>query len=56
MSEFKKEGKFEYKISGKGTPIIFLHGLMGTLGNFDSQVEYFATRGYQVTVPSLPLY
>lgn len=56
MPELRKEGKFEFKISGEGTPIIFLHGLMGTLGNFDAQVDHFAKAGYQATVPALPLY
>ena len=56
VSEFKKEGEFEYKIAGEGAPIIFLHGLMGTLGNFDAQVNFFANAGFQASVPSLPLY
>ena len=47
MPELKKEGEFEYKIAGEGTPIIFLHGLMGTLGNFDAQVKFFADAGFQ---------
>ena len=36
--------------------MIFLHGLMGNLSNFQHQVDYFSTRGYEVVVPLLPLY
>ncbi len=56
MAQFIQEGKFEYLQSGKGQPIIFLHGLMGTLSNFQSQVDHFGSLNYQVTVPLLPLY
>ena len=50
------DGKFEYLIEGSGTPMIFLHGLMGNLTNFQHQVDYFSTRGYEVVIPLLPLY
>lgn len=50
------DGKFEYLTEGSGTPMIFLHGLMGNLSNFQHQVDYFSTRGYEVVVPLLPLY
>jgi len=56
MAQFIQEGKFEYLQSGEGQPIIFLHGLMGTLSNFQSQVDHFGALNYQVTVPLLPLY
>lgn len=36
--------------------MIFLHGLMGNLSNFQHQVDYFSTRGYEVVIPLLPLY
>jgi pimeloyl-ACP methyl ester carboxylesterase len=36
--------------------MIFLHGLMGNLSNFQHQVDYFSSRGYEVVVPLLPLY
>jgi len=35
------DGKFEYLTEGSGTPMIFLHGLMGNLSNFQHQVDYF---------------
>ena len=50
------DGKFEYLTEGSGTPMIFLHGLMGNLTNFKHQVDYFSSRGYEVVVPLLPLY
>ncbi|MCE2815930.1 MAG: alpha/beta hydrolase [Cryomorphaceae bacterium] len=56
MSTLIHDGPHEYLSEGSGTPIIFLHGLMGTLSNFQSQVTYFSERGYQAVVPLLPLY
>lgn len=56
MAEMLHEGKFEYMQAGSGQPIIFLHGLMGTLSNFQAQVDHFGALNYQVTVPLLPLY
>ena len=50
------DGNFEYLTEGSGTPMIFLHGLMGNLSNFQHQVDYFSTRGYEVVIPLLPLY
>lgn len=50
------DGKFEYLTEGSGTPLIFLHGLMGNLSNFKHQVDYFSVRGYEVVIPLLPLY
>lgn len=51
-----KDGKFEYYTVGEGTPIIILHGLMGGLSNFQGVIDYFPPKGYQIVVPSLPLY
>lgn len=57
MSEkFKTEGKFKYLESGKGRPIIILHGLMGNLSNFEGVFEHFSTIGYNVLMPELPIY
>jgi len=50
------DGNFEYLTEGSGTPMIFLHGLMGNLTNFQHQVDYFSSRGYEVVIPLLPLY
>ncbi|WP_124980290.1 alpha/beta fold hydrolase [Nonlabens xiamenensis] len=51
-----KDGKFEYYTAGEGTPIIILHGLMGGLSNFQGVIDFFPPKGYQVVVPTLPLY
>ncbi len=55
-TELKKEGKFNYIEAGKGDTIILLHGLMGTLSNFDSVLSHFTAQGYRVLLPELPLY
>ncbi len=52
----KTEGKFSYVEAGEGQAIIVLHGLMGALSNFDSVLDYFSTKGYQVIIPELPIY
>lgn len=56
MSTLIQDGSYEYLTEGTGTPIIFLHGLMGNLSNFQHQVSHFSKRGYEVVVPLLPLY
>ncbi len=56
MSTLIQDGPYEYLTEGSGTPIIFLHGLMGTLSNFQKQVDFFSQRGYEAVVPLLPLY
>ena len=54
--EVKKEGEFQYYESDdKGDPIILLHGLMGTLSNFEALIEYFRGR-HKVVFPLLPLF
>lgn len=52
----KKEDGYSYQESGKGTPVIILHGLMGNLSNFDRVFDHFSELGYQVIMPELPLY
>ena len=47
---------YKYFIRGRGTSLIFLHGLMGGLSNFDGVSSYFPTKGYKVIIPELPLY
>lgn len=51
-----EEGKYRYIEKGEGTPLIILHGLMGSLSNFQGVMEYFPSRGYRVVIPELPLY
>lgn len=50
------EGKFSYIDQGEGTPVVLLHGLMGSLSNFDSVIEGLRKNGYRALVPTLPLY
>jgi len=52
----KEEGKFKYVEAGEGQPIIVLHGLMGTLSNFEGVFNYFSKNGYKVLLPELPIY
>jgi len=52
----KKEEKFSYLDAGEGLPIIFLHGLMGNLSNFDAILNYFSNNGYRILMPELPIY
>ena len=52
----KQEDKFKYIEKGIGTPIIFLHGLMGGLSNFEKSIISFSKNNFKVLVPELPLY
>ena len=52
----KTEGNFTYAEAGEGPTIIFLHGLMGALSNFENTFNYFSNNGYKVLIPELPLY
>ncbi|WP_031427367.1 alpha/beta fold hydrolase [Flavimarina sp. Hel_I_48] len=54
--DLKKEKKYTYIEVGEGTPIVVLHGLMGSLSNFDSVTSYFSQQGYKVVIPMLPIY
>lgn len=52
----KKEKKFNFIEEGEGQPMVLLHGLMGSLSNFNRMVSFFSARGYRVYVPQLPIY
>jgi pimeloyl-ACP methyl ester carboxylesterase len=52
----KTEENFTYAESGEGPAIIVLHGLMGTLSNFEDTFNHFSKNGYNVLIPELPLY
>ena len=54
--KLKTEGIYTYAEAGEGPTIIFLHGLMGALSNFEDTFNYFSTNGYRVLIPELPLY
>ena len=51
-----EKGGFKYLTSGKGKPIVILHGLMGGLGNFEGFISHFPKLGYQLFMPELPIY
>lgn len=51
-----KEGKYSYIEAGEGQPLIILHGLMGTLSNFEGVFSHFSKLGYKVIMPELPIY
>jgi len=55
-NKLKTEGKYKYAEAGEGPSIIFLHGLMGALSNFDATFNYFSNNSYKVLIPELPLY
>ena len=38
----KTEENFTYAEAGEGPTIVFLHGLMGTLSNFEDTFNYFS--------------
>ena len=54
--EIIKDNKYEYVDIGKGPVVIFLHGLMGALSNFEKTANIIAKGGYRVIIPSLPIY
>lgn len=51
----KQSDKFEYLEEGEGEPLILLHGLFGSLSNFDALINAFK-KTHQVLVPVLPLF
>ena len=52
----KTEKNFTYAEAGEGPALIVLHGLMGTLSNFEDTFNHFSKNGYNVLIPELPLY
>ena len=54
--EIVKDNKYEYVDIGKGPVVIFLHGLMGALSNFEKTANIITKGGYRVIIPSLPIY
>ncbi|MEE2954347.1 MAG: alpha/beta hydrolase [Bacteroidota bacterium] len=51
----KTEGKFNYLEVGEGSPIILLHGLMGSIENFGDMVDYIS-KDYKVYGLDLKLF
>lgn len=53
--EIKQQEKFRFIEIGEGEPLLLLHGLFGTLSNFEAVVEHFKKTN-KVVVPLLPLF
>ena len=49
------EDKFTYIQEGVGEPLVLLHGLFGSLSNYNALIEAFSN-DYQVLVPVLPIF
>lgn len=47
--------RFKYVAAGEGEALILLHGLFGSLANFDQTVSHFSL-SYKTFAPLLPLY
>ena len=56
MNNIIQKEEFRYHESGKGQPLIILHGLMGGLSNFKGVMDYFPDKDYQIIIPELPVY
>jgi pimeloyl-ACP methyl ester carboxylesterase len=46
---------YQYIDEGKGKPIVLLHGLFGSLSNWENVIYHFR-KSYRVIVPILPIY
>ncbi len=55
-SQLKEVEEFRFVDVGEGQALVLLHGLMGTLSNFDGVIDYFPKKGYRVLIPDLPFY
>jgi len=51
----KNEKGFSYIDEGEGEVLVLLHGLMGTLSNWDKVIEDFRLK-YRIIIPMLPVY
>lgn len=57
MSKYKikESGDFQYIDEGSGETILFLHGLFGSLSNWDGVIDGFCSK-YRIIIPLLPIY
>ncbi len=51
----KEKGGYRYIEEGEGDVMLLLHGLFGSLSNWDQVLQYFA-KEYRVIIPILPMY
>ena len=52
----KSSSAHHYFVSGKGEPLILLHGFPDCAENYFHQLEFFSSKGYQVFAPFMPGY
>ena len=57
MSKYKvkESGGYQYIDEGQGETIVFLHGLFGSLSNWDGVIDGFSNN-YRIVIPLLPIY
>ncbi|MDW8158887.1 MAG: alpha/beta fold hydrolase [Bacteroidia bacterium] len=53
--EIIQERGFQYVETGKGSPVVLLHGLFGALSNWLDTVDFLAPR-YTLFIPIIPVY
>ncbi len=53
--QIHSEGEFKYIDEGKGEVLLLLHGLFGSLSNWDEVIRSFSVN-YRVIIPLLPIY
>lgn len=53
--KIKSDGEFKYIEEGNGQTLLLLHGLFGSLSNWDAVVESFSKK-FRVIIPLLPIY
>ncbi|MGB1375932.1 MAG: alpha/beta fold hydrolase [Rhodothermales bacterium] len=57
--EIKEVDGIQYAEAGadsKATPVLLLHGMMGTIDNWDNLIPAVADAGYRIVCPVLPMY
>ena len=52
----KSSSAYHYFVSGKGEPLILLHGFPDCAENYFHQLEFFSSKGFQVFAPFMPGY
>jgi len=54
-TKVNEEEGFKFLEEGEGPVLLLLHGLFGTLSNFEGIINYFSGK-YKVVVPILPIF
>ncbi len=53
--KIQSDGEFKYIEEGRGQTLLLLHGLFGSLSNWDAVIKSFSTN-FRVIIPLLPIY